>query len=93
MFANFKGRTTRSEFWYFILFHYISLFLFTLIGGLLDFSVLGTIYFIITIIPLISIAWRRVNDTGNFGLLCFVPIYNIILFCQESKKNSKPKNR
>jgi len=89
LFFKFNEHLTRSEFWFFVLFNYIALFLYTLIGGLTNFAQLGNIYFFISIIPLTSYAWRRVRDTGKNGLLCFMPIYNIILFCKESQRRSK----
>ncbi len=79
-YADFNGRSRRSEYWYFILFFaiiYMVLFLLTLqlpaIGILLLIFALGMI------VPSIAVAIRRMHDVGKSGWYCLIPIYSLIL--------------
>jgi uncharacterized membrane protein YhaH (DUF805 family) len=44
---------------------------------------LSTIYSLIVVIPHIAVNVRRMHDLGKSGWYCLVPIYNLILACQE----------
>ena len=77
---NFKGRATRSQFWYFVL----SLFLVNIvvqIFGMIPY--LGTLitfaWALFTLIPSIAIQVRRLHDTNKSGLLIIVPYACIVL--------------
>lgn len=97
-YANFSGRATRSEFWWFNL----ALFLFSLIFGLLvgllmvatgvDLSWLSTIFGLAILLPCLAVTVRRLHDTGRSGwnvLWGFVPyvggIIMIVLCCLDSQ--------
>ena len=68
----FKGRASRSEYWWFNLFLLLCFFpgaflvfpIFIMYGGL---------------IPLLSCAVRRLHDSGHSGWLLLVPFYNLYL--------------
>ena len=82
-FADFKGRARRKEYWLFILLYSICYFIAFLIdvasGALIIFT---TIVALGLLIPLISVAVRRLHDTDRSGwwfLLGFVPFANIVL--------------
>ena len=92
-YANFKGRATRSEFWFGTLFFYIVTyaFSFALAGlsyvipfteqGFDAFLSIGTLVLAaIFLVPTQSLIWRRLHDAGKSGgwyFLFFVPIGNI----------------
>ncbi len=89
-YAEFGGRSRRSEFWYFILFStIISLilsFLDEAIGFTFDdtgfFGALSSIYSLAILIPSIAVGVRRLHDTGRTGwwyLLLLVPFIGIIV--------------
>ena len=67
------GRATRSEFWYFVLFsvllHVVTLVLdFTLDDVMgVGFNVFTMILTVILLIPSITLAIRRLHDTGRSG--------------------------
>jgi len=68
-YARFKGRASRSEFWYFAL-YYFSLFAILLISandstGTLAF--IGVIGILVSILPFFSVMVRRLHDTGKSG--------------------------
>ena len=104
-YADFKGRARRKEYWLFILLYSICYFIAFLIdvasGALIIFS---TIVALGLLIPLISVAVRRLHDTDRSGwwfLLGFVPFANIVLLifffldgtAGENRFGSDPKGR
>jgi uncharacterized membrane protein YhaH (DUF805 family) len=95
-FANFTGRSTRKEYWMFIL----TTFLITLglgfVGALVGLELLSSIFSLVALIPSISFAARRLHDTGKSGwwqLLYFIPIIGfivvIVLLIFESDEDNK----
>ncbi len=68
-YVTFKGRASRSEYWYFVLF-YVSLFLILILGafdtgGVIGF--IGLLAILASIIPFYSVTARRLHDTGKSG--------------------------
>ena len=81
-YADFKGRATRSEYWWFWLFSALV----TYAGFLID-ETLGTLIQLGLLLPSIAVGVRRMHDMGNSGWFLLIPIYNIILLCTPSKYN------
>ncbi len=89
-FATFEGRARRKEYWLFVLFN----FLFALAAAILDnlFGIAGdttllgpiyVIYGIASLIPSLSLAVRRLHDTGRPGpfiFICLIPLVGTIIF-------------
>jgi uncharacterized membrane protein YhaH (DUF805 family) len=101
-YANFKGRSSRSQFWYFILFNYLLIFtVFVIIGikgeaigdnetnsFLLGLFIL--LFPLFSFIPFLSICTRRMHDINKSGWNILIPIYNIILLCSPgNQENNK----
>ena len=93
---QFDGRTSRREFWMFLLFNAIIvmglLIVDYLLSGSLNSLIVTTIYRLAVIIPMTAIAVRRFHDTGHSGYALFwglVPlfgaIYLIYLYCIEGQ--------
>ena len=67
-YANFEGRATRSEYWYFVLFQ--TLFFIGLgILGVLSSSIIVAatligLFYLGTVIPRLAVAARRLHDMG-----------------------------
>ena len=95
---NFSGRAQRSAFWYWTLFSIVG----ALIASVSDWATFGIewgtvspingIFSLITFIPCISVAARRLHDIGRTGwwlLLILVPIVGwiilIIWYCQQGE--------
>ena len=79
-YVGFDRRSRRSEFWYFALINvaiYVGL---NLIGGMVNITFLGGIYYLAVLLPSIAVAIRRMHDVGKSGWFILIPIYNIILF-------------
>jgi len=76
-YAVFSGRARRREFWMFVLFHTIILFLLGMLNLVLGFDRLFTIplipvvYGTAVLIPGLAAVVRRLHDTGRSGLLLF----------------------
>jgi len=80
-YADFNGRARRKEYWMFALFNFLISFVIGFIGGIMEFTLLGTIYSLAVFIPSIAVAVRRMHDVGKSGWFILIPIYNLILAC------------
>jgi uncharacterized membrane protein YhaH (DUF805 family) len=76
-YADFGGKASRSEYWWFVLFLFL--------GGAVS-AVMGddvaAIFFLVTLLPLIAVGARRLHDAGYSGwmqLIGLVPIGGIIV--------------
>lgn len=77
-YANFKGRASRSEYWYFVLFGTLIYFVSALL--LPELYVLA---FLGLLIPTLAAAVRRLHDRGRSGwnmLWALVPLGGIVVF-------------
>jgi uncharacterized membrane protein YhaH (DUF805 family) len=95
-YADFNGRARRKEYWMFALFNFLISFVIGFIGGIMEFTLLGTIYSLAVFIPSIAVAVRRMHDVGKSGWFILIPIYNLILACTngesgENKYGTDPK--
>lgn len=93
-YADFKGRASRAEFWWFILF----MFIVGCFQGILNrFGVFGQIISglvsLAFIVPKLAVCWRRMHDIGKGGgwwFICFIPVVGWILWivwcCQPSEQ-------
>ena len=98
-YVNFRGRSTRSEYWWVTLASVIFGFVLGFIGGFItgatgEPSTLFTVIFwlveLVLFLPSLSLCIRRLHDVGKSGwllLLAIVPIvglYLIYLYCKPS---------
>lgn len=81
-YADFSGRSSRKEYWLFMLMGFVF--------GLIPF--LGFIWSVIAFVPNIAVTVRRLHDTGRSGwnwLWCLIPIFGWIILlvfcCQDSQ--------
>lgn len=101
-YLDFSGRARRKEYWMFILFHFIALFLLitidTTIGttyGEAEVGILYMVYFVLSIIPGLAVSVRRLHDLGKSGtwiFINFIPfiggLWFLILTCMEGESKS-----
>ncbi|MFM8943014.1 MAG: DUF805 domain-containing protein [Acidimicrobiaceae bacterium] len=73
-YANFKGRASRAEYWWWALFTVILSVLLSSIN-----SSLGDLGSLVTLLPSIAVAIRRVHDVDRAGWFILVPFYNLYL--------------
>tara|TARA_Y100000389_G_C17266086_1_gene415524 strand:+ start:473 stop:814 length:342 start_codon:yes stop_codon:yes gene_type:complete len=91
-YANFNGRASRSEFWWF--------YLFTIICWIIGFVINPVVELIIIVglfIPYIAVAARRLHDidkTGWLQLISIIPLIGtIILIIWCATEGHKKKNK
>ncbi len=84
-YAVFSGRSSRKEFWYFSLFNFliaIVLAVADVMTGTFDAEIgiglLGGIYAIAVLIPIIAVSVRRLHDTDRSGWLCLISLIPLI---------------
>jgi uncharacterized membrane protein YhaH (DUF805 family) len=88
-YADFNGRSRRSEYWFFQLFFmiiYIVLILLTTQVPAL--SILLIIFILGILVPSIAVTIRRMHDVGKSGWYCLIPIYSLILAFTEGDKGT-----
>jgi uncharacterized membrane protein YhaH (DUF805 family) len=90
-YADFNGRATRSEFWWWVLFVILA----TLAGNILS-DKLGMLISLGTLLPYIAVTARRLHDTNRSGwwqLIGIIPVIGwiiMIIWCaQESASQSE----
>ncbi|MBS7008820.1 DUF805 domain-containing protein [Anaerostipes sp.] len=74
---DFKGRTSRGNYWWAILAQFIVTFLVGFIAGMLDIEALQTLWSLAVFIPSISLCVRRLHDLDRPGwwiILMYVPM-------------------
>ena len=76
---DYKGKATRSEFWLFVLFTWITAFGVGLLDGLIPGDYLGSIWNLFLFTPTITCAIRRMHDVYHRGWYLLIPIYKIIM--------------
>ncbi len=96
-YVGFSGRARRKEYWMFTLVSTIISFVIGLVGGLVEFPMIGNIYSFAVLLPSIAVAIRRMHDINKSGWYILIPIYNIILLATEGDKTTNeygadPKN-
>lgn len=96
-YAAFEGRASRSEFWYFTLFHFIALIVLVMVDGvlanLIGLPFLTILYALGTFIPSIAVFVRRLHDAGYSGwwylLNLLIPIPLIFCFFDSQPGTNK----
>jgi len=83
-FADFSGTSSRAQYWYFFLAVNLATFTVSVIAG----EMIGNLISLILILPSISVAVRRVRDTGRNPFFILVPFYNLYLLLQPGKTNN-----
>ncbi len=84
-FANFSGKATRYEYWWFLLFMVLVMAIATLIHDRLN-----QIVTIILLVPFLAVGTRRLNDTGRsvwWQLFLIVPFGQIIVLYMMAEKS------
>jgi uncharacterized membrane protein YhaH (DUF805 family) len=92
-YADFKGRGTRPEYWWFFLF-----IILVSLGISMFSSALSGLFSLATLLPSIAAATRRLHDTDRSGwwqLIVVVPLIGLIVLivflAQEGKTEVRPQ--
>jgi uncharacterized membrane protein YhaH (DUF805 family) len=81
-YVNFRDRASRSEYWYWILFIVLADIVAGIIDATLDIHFVTGVFGLVTIIPNIAVAIRRLHDldrTGWWILIGFIPLVGWII--------------
>jgi uncharacterized membrane protein YhaH (DUF805 family) len=92
-YADFSGRSRRSEYWYFALFNFLFAIGAVLIDGLIGMPILYFIYILGTLIPGLAVLVRRLHDTNRSGwwfLIALVPLVGGIVLLVFLATDSDP---
>jgi uncharacterized membrane protein YhaH (DUF805 family) len=101
-YAQFNGRSRRSEYWYFALFNLLILVGLTLVDLMVYFmtgsglGILRLIYGLAIFVPAIAVSIRRLHDTDHSGwwlLLAFVPVAGLVLLWFMAQDSDAGTNR
>ncbi|MCL1927136.1 MAG: DUF805 domain-containing protein [Syntrophorhabdaceae bacterium] len=82
-YADFSGRSRRSEFWYAWLFMMITAIILTVIDSFVIVSVLGfplltILFWLASIVPSIAIVFRRLHDIGKSAWWIFIGLVPVV---------------
>ena len=81
-YADFAGRTTRQQYWMYILIYVVISVVLSIIDAAIGTAVLSAIFSVVMLVPSISIATRRLHDIGRSGwwqLIGLIPLLGIII--------------
>ena len=81
-YAEFKGRASRAEYWWFVLFAVLAYFAAGVLAAALENAAPTALVLLGLLLPGLTVAVRRLHDTGRPGwwyLLALVPFGSIVL--------------
>lgn len=91
----FTGRARRKEFWMFLLFSYVIVFVLFILAGILGqiagflgsiLSLVAGLFYLAILIPYLGVLVRRIQDTGREWWFMFIPVFNLIICFMEGTK-------
>lgn len=82
---NYNGRASKSEFWSFWIFSFITNLILYLFDTIWGFPVLSLLFGLIASFVNLSLAIRRMHDVGKSGGYAFIPLYNLMLLLREGE--------
>jgi len=88
----FKSRSTRKEYWTFLIFNFIICFILGFVEGVLeiysesDESIFVMLYQIFVFIPSLAVGVRRMHDVNKSGWYLLVPFYNFFLTLRDGTR-------
>ena len=93
-YATFEGRAHRAEYWYFLLFNIIVSSILGIADGIIGgpfnpkFNLLGDLYSLISLVPGVAVAVRRMHDVNKNGWWILFPIYNLFLLAKKGDEGA-----
>lgn len=90
-YADFNGRASRAEYWWFFLFIVAVGFAISMIS-----NTLSWVFYLVTLVPSIAAAARRLHDTDRSGwiqLIALIPLVGWIVVLYFLAQETKEPNR
>jgi uncharacterized membrane protein YhaH (DUF805 family) len=84
---DFKGTSTRREFWFFILFTWIVDVFASITDIFLPGNLTQNILSILLFLPTLAVGIRRMHDTDHVGWWLLFPFLNIVFLITPTKPN------
>ena len=87
-YADFSGRASRSEYWWFILFYFLASGACSIIS-----QTLGGLFSLAVLLPSLAAASRRLHDTNRSGwwqLIVLLPLIGMIVLIVFLAQESRP---
>lgn len=87
-YAEFNGRASRSEYWWFFLFFIICATVSSIVSG-----IVSILFYLAVFLPTIAVTTRRLHDTdrsGWFQLIGFIPLIGLIVLYFLAQKGKEP---
>jgi len=86
-YSDFSGRATRQQYWMFVLIYLLIYIGLSVVDGILGFGMesvgfLSAIFWLVTLVPAVAIASRRLHDINKSGwwqLISLVPVVGWII--------------
>ena len=99
-YATFEGRARRSEYWYFVLFYVLVIFVLVIVDGLAgtfseeaEIGLFSGLFMLATILPSLAVMVRRLHDTDRSGwwvLINLIPIVGALVLLVFTVLDSQP---
>lgn len=89
-YVEFSGRSSRREYWTFILINMAISISLIIVGTLIKFKYLSNIYSLAVLLPATGVGIRRMHDVNESGWFSLIPFYNIYL---AAKPGTKGQNK
>lgn len=90
-YADFNGRASRPELWWWVLFTFLASLLLAVIA-----DALSGLFSLAVLIPSVAVTARRLHDIDKSGwwqLICFVPVIGFFLMVYWCVQPAKEPNR
>ncbi len=85
-YAGFSGRAARPEYWWFVLFVFVGVVVFSIIDSLIwgaaedATRIFAPLFQLAIFLPLLAAGWRRLHDTGRPGWYLLLPMLFSLFF-------------
>ncbi len=79
-YAVFEGRAKRTEFWLFMLIHYVIAFILAALAVFVAsfFNIVAIVYGLALLVPSLAVGCRRLHDSGKSGWLQLVGLIPLV---------------
>ncbi|MGO9699022.1 MAG: DUF805 domain-containing protein [Xanthobacteraceae bacterium] len=77
-YVKFSGRAIRSEYWFWVLFYCLGIFVAGIIDSVLGIYVISGLFWLATVLPTLAVTIRRLHDLDRTGWWIFIGLIPLI---------------